>query len=272
MKAANSYTELLQFRISPNKKNASIELLLAKEKAEESDRLKTAFLHNMSHEIRTPMNAVMGFANLLPENFDNRAKLEKFSEIINVRCKDLLVLINDILDIAKIESGQLTTSLEVCSKTRLFYEIESFFQEQQVQMKKQHIQLSLEIKEDIGDEIIVTDKVKFKQIFINLLSNAFKFTESGNIKFGCSNHLNSGMVYFVSDTGIGIPFNKQAEIFERFTQLSGSKFNTSGGTGLGLSIVRGLIDLLGGNIWLESEPRERPTFYFTLLNKLKESK
>lgn len=238
------------------------ELLLAKKHAEESDRLKTAFLQNMSHEIRTPMNAIMGFAALLPEHFKDQEKLEHYSEIINQRCNDLLDIINEILDISKIESGQLPVSLEDCNLDLLLTELSLFFTEYQKRFDKHHIELIIQAHCDPSGSIIVTDKVKLKQILINLISNAFKFTEKGKIQAGCKLDENRHLIFYVSDTGIGIPPEKQNFIFERFSQLEPKNDKILTGTGLGLSIVKGLIDLLGGKIWLESELDIGTTFYF----------
>lgn len=240
------------------------ELLIAKEHAEESDRLKTAFLQNMSHEIRTPMNAILGFTGLLVGNFGNREKLERYYEIISTRCNDLLVIINDILDIAKIESGQLPVNNEGCNLDELFGELTIFFEEHQKRIGKVKIMFSLQNFCGMSENTIVTDKTKLRQIFTNLIGNAFKFTDSGSIVGGCKLDANKNILFFVSDTGIGIPSNKQEAIFERFTQLQHDKNQAYGGTGLGLSIVKGLVTLLGGRIWLESTPNQGTTFYFTL--------
>ena len=237
------------------------ELLITKKHAEESDRLKTAFLQNMSHEIRTPMNAIMGFSQLLVRTFDDKPKLEKFSDIIGQRCSDLLDIINDILDIAKIESGQLPINNEEFNLDELFSELLAFFTEYQKRIGKEHITFRFQALCVPSDNLIVTDKVKLKQIFINLVSNAFKFTDIGTIECGCRFD-NNKIVFYVSDTGIGIPSDKQKIIFERFAQLhEGSKRNI-GGTGLGLPIVKGLIGLLGGEIFLQSEPNKGSTFSF----------
>lgn len=244
--------------------NTKDELITAKEKAEESDRLKTAFLQNMSHEIRTPMNAIMGFSSLLVDNYNNKPKLENFSEIINLRCNDLLEIINDILDIAKIESGQLPVNIEACNLNALFAELTQFYKEHQKRTGKQQIKFSLQALCEPSDYIIETDKVKLKQIFINLISNAFKFTETGSIIGGCKFDKNGNLVFYVSDTGIGIPPNKQQMIFERFAQVEHGSNRLYGGTGLGLSIVKGLVGLLGGEISLESELGKGSTFYFTI--------
>jgi signal transduction histidine kinase len=241
----------------------NIELLLAKDHAEESDRLKTAFLQNMSHEIRTPMNAIMGFSTLLVKQYNNKPKLEKFSEIINQRCNDLLDIINDILDIAKIESGQLPINTEECKLDELFAELTSFFTEHQKRIDKQHIKFSMQAFCVPDENTIDIDKVKLKQIFINLIGNAFKFTDSGSIEGGCK-YLRGQLMFYVSDTGIGIPKDKQEAVFERFTQLNQGTSRNIGGTGLGLSIVKGLVVLLGGTIALRSEQDKGSTFSFTI--------
>lgn len=247
---------------------SNAELQKAKEHAEESDRLKTAFLQNMSHEIRTPMNAIMGFSELLVQNYNNKPKLEKFSEIINQRCEDLLEIINDILDISKIESGQLPINIEECNLNELFTELTTFFKVHQKRIGKQQIKLNLQALCDSSENVIATDKVKLKQIFINLIGNAFKFTDTGKIEGGCKLDTNHRLVFYVSDTGIGIPPDKHDIIFERFAQLRHEKNLAYGGTGLGLSIVRGLVQLLGGEIWLESELEKGTTFYFSLPYKI----
>ncbi|HYX06954.1 MAG TPA: response regulator, partial [Bacteroidales bacterium] len=257
---------------------ANEELFKAKEHAEESDRLKTAFLQNMSHEIRTPMNAIMGFSSLLPEIYNNKERLKEYSKIINLRSNDLLDIINDILDISKIESGLLEVNTEECNLSELFEELTLFFKEHQKRIGKQHVEFNLNYHCDPSQNIIVTDKVKLKQIFINLINNAFKFTKSGKIEGGCKPDVHKNLIFYVSDTGIGIPTDKQDVIFERFTQLKQNKNFAHAGTGLGLSIVKGLVNLLGGDIWLESEPADMEagknggtTFYFTFNYKTTEA-
>jgi PAS domain S-box-containing protein len=245
-------------------KEANLQLQSAKLKAEESDNLKTAFLQNISHEIRTPMNAIMGFSELLVNQYNNKEKLEQFSKIINQRCSDLLDIINGLLDVAKIESGLLPVQIEECKLLSLFSEISMFFKEFQKKQNKQHIEFNINMNCQGHSPQILTDIVKLKQILINLIGNAFKFTHKGKIDVGCMTDKENHILFFVSDSGIGIPKNKQESVFERFVQLEHSKEHLYGGTGLGLSIVKGLVDLLDGKIWLESEPNKGTTFYFTL--------
>jgi PAS domain S-box-containing protein len=258
------------------RKQFELELIKAKEHAEESDHLKTAFLQNMSHEIRTPMNAIMGFSELLARNYNNKEKLEKFSDIIIQRCNDLLDIINDLLDIAKIESGQTNISNEKVNINILFNDLKLFFTALQNRLGKRHITFRLHAGDNQSNLIIETDSGKLKQILTNLIGNAFKFTESGSIEVGCKTIEDNILVFHVSDSGIGIPLEKQKNIFERFVQLEQGNSRIYGGTGLGLSIVKGLVGLLGGKLWLESIPENKTTgkagsttFYFSLpLNKL----
>jgi len=247
------------------------QLVIAKEKAEESDRLKTAFLQNMSHEIRTPMNAIMGFSDLLLLNANDKTKLKKFTDIISMRCNDLLDIINDILDISKIESGQLSVNVEKFKLDELFAELYTFFTEYQDRIGKQHLKFSMHPFLLKKENLIVTDKVKMKQILINLISNAFKFTDEGEIECGCRLDENQNLLFYVSDTGIGIPADKQQIVFERFIQLQQSKKMNIGGTGLGLPIAKALANLLHGNLFLESEPGKGSTFYFTIPRNLEQS-
>jgi len=237
------------------------ELQIAKDRAEESDRLKTAFLQNMSHEIRTPMNAIMGFSGLLLDSADDKVKLKYFTDIINLRCNDLLDIINDILDISKIESGQLPVNKEEVKLSDLFTDIYTFFKDYQIRTNKQHIQFRLHTPEDAT---ILTDRVKLKQILINLISNAFKYTEEGKIEVGSRIGDNQTLLFYVLDTGIGIPADKHEFVFDRFTQLNQMKQKNLGGTGLGLSIVKALVNLLGGEVNLESDTNKGSTFSFSI--------
>ncbi len=243
-------------------------LIQAMEKAMESDRLKTAFLHNMSHEIRTPMNAIMGFSQLLVRDYATDAKLEKFTNIIEEGCNDLLQIIDDILDISKIESGTLAVKMEECNLSVLFEELIFQFGEYQQRYNKQHIEFSMDACFSQSKSVIITDKRKLKQIFVNLITNAFKFTNTGSIEGGCRVE-NDKLIFYVTDTGIGIPDDKLHFVFERFAQLIQDKNQTIPGTGLGLAITKGLVALMGGEMFLESESGKGTTFSFTIPGILK---
>lgn len=249
-----------------SRKKMENDLLLAKEKAEESDRLKTAFLQNMSHEIRTPMNAIVGFSDLMADNFDNKVKLTEFAGIIKQRSFDLLNIIDDVLDIARIESGLISVNLESCNIAKLFSDLLITFQMQQKINKKQHIGLNYILPAGNIDLFMVTDTQKLKQIFINLLNNAFKFTNSGKIEYGAIAGNHGSFTFYVSDTGVGIPQDKHKDVFNRFYQIAPGESKTNAGNGLGLAIVKGFIDLLGGQIWIEPNSGGGTIFFFNLKN------
>lgn len=249
------------------------DLIIAKNKAEESDKLKSAFLANMSHEIRTPMNGILGFTELLKDENTSDEEKKEYLKIIDINGKQLLNLINDIIDVAKIEASQLQICKSLFDLNTLLKEIYRLFIEEQKRLKKQNITFSLKIPENYKPGIY-TDIARLQQILNNLLSNAFKFTEFGSIQFGYEIIKNKKAEYFqffVSDTGIGIDQNMQDLIFERFGQVQTKKFKNKHGTGLGLAISAGLIQLLEGKIWVESTPENLAegvngftTFYFTI--------
>ncbi len=233
------------------------ELEKARKRAEEADRLKSAFLANMSHEIRTPMNAIVGFSNLLLIEEDEKEKND-FVKIISNNCENLMVLINDILDISLIEANQLKIEPLPFDAIKVLKELESIYKLK----NKAGIDIELDIpeKKSLG---IVTDVYRFRQILNNLLSNAVKYTERGTIKFGY--YLETGnIVFFVSDTGIGIEKNDFLRVFDYFQKLDNDTTKLYKGTGIGLSISKKLVELLGGEIWLESETGKGSSFYFRL--------
>lgn len=253
------------------RKQTEMELIQAKEKAEESDRLKTSFLCNMSHEIRTPMNAIIGFASFLQEHELPESKRHEYSKIIMDRTYDLLRIVEDILDISKIEVGQLTIIESQTNLAEIMNEILNYHKlKLSTQKIRQEVQITLSIPVDLKYLVIETDGQRLRQILLNLLDNAFKFTKKGFIDFGCKVTTNNELLFHVKDSGIGVPENKQEIIFDRFRQaedlMTARKY---GGTGLGLSIVKGLVTLMNGKIWLESEVNVGTTFYFTLPLKLR---
>jgi PAS domain S-box-containing protein len=240
------------------------ELITAKEKAEKSDKLKSAFLSNMSHEIRTPLNSIMGFADLLNETDLDTEKRQQFTNIIISRSSDLLQLINDILDVANIESGNTTIYTTSCDLNKMLDQLQTSFSSRLQSSAKSNIRLVCEKALDLGHVVFDVDETKLKQIFVNLLDNAIKFTEQGTIRFGYQMPENGIITCFVSDTGIGIDPKHHDIIFKHFRQADSSDKYTRGGTGLGLTICKGNAGLMGGNIRVESEPGKGSRFFIQL--------
>lgn len=242
------------------------ELTKAKEKAEESDRLKSAFLANMSHEIRTPMNAIIGFTEILLKPDLTIDKKERFANLIKQRSNDLLRIIEDVLDISKIEVGQMKVVESEVNVSLLLNELYEYYRLKKEQNEaKAEIALKLLVPHELKNLRIKTDSLRLKQVLNNLLDNALKFTQKGSIDFGCTLESDTHLQFFVKDTGIGIPPQKHKLIFDPFSQGEDSLFSRQyGGVGLGLSIVRGMVSLMKGKIWLKSKPNEGTTFYFTI--------
>ncbi|MBN2520077.1 MAG: response regulator, partial [Bacteroidales bacterium] len=246
-------------------KYAEQQLKDALEKAKEADRLKSVFLANMSHEIRTPLNGILGFAELLKENDISDDKRKKYIDIILNSGKVLLNLINDIIDLAKIEAGQLNITEKPFNLNSFLKEIYTLFNEQKNYLEKTEIELKLKIPEQNNDLLIVSDDSRLRQVFTNLISNTFKFTKEGYIEFGYSIEKEYDIIkFYVKDTGIGIPKDKLNLIFKRFGQIRSKRTDDEKGTGLGLAISKGIINLLGGDIWVETKYNVGSTFYFTI--------
>jgi len=238
------------------RKKMEQELITAKEKAEESDKLKSAFLANMSHEIRTPMNSILGFSQLLNEEGSSDEEKEHYINLILNNGKDLMNLIDDIIDISKIEVKQLKVFNSVFDLHELFNELLINFESYiKTKSTKSDLKLKYNKANSTNSLFINTDIDRLKQVIKNLIDNAIKFTEKGSVEFGYQvkkNGPNKVLLIFVKDTGIGIPKQKQNIIFESFTQASDSDIKIYGGTGLGLAISKRIVELLGGKIWLES--------------------
>lgn len=246
-------------------KTAEYQLIKAKEKAEESDRLKTAFLHNISHEIRTPMNAIVGFTALLDDQELQAEIRRQYIDIINQSSNQLLSIITDIVDISNIETGQTRVTIHQVNINTM---IRNLYEQYSIRAVQQGLTINFNLSLNYDEALLDTDGTKLFQILSNLLNNSLKFTIKGKIEFGYS--LKNGWVEFmVSDTGIGISKDKQARIFERFYQVDNSTARQFSGTGLGLSICRAYAELLGGSIRVESEPGEGSTFYLTLPDKFR---
>ena len=241
------------------------ELIQAKEHAEESDRIKSAFLANMSHEIRTPMNGIVGFLNFVERGDLTEEKRLIYTGIIRSSVQQLLKLIDDIIDISKLDSNQLTLYQVPFDLNALMENMETVSHTSVLKRRKK-LELTLDHSRFILPCIVKSDPVRLQQILTNLIGNAAKFTEKGYIRFGYQLTDDRGELYFfVEDTGIGIPELKQKFLFERFRQVHDEKKNTIyGGTGLGLAISKGLVEMMGGRIGVKSEEGTGSTFYFTL--------
>lgn len=258
----NAYYLSVKIDITDKKKLIN-ELITAKEKAEESDKLKTAFLQNISHEIRTPMNAIVGFAEILESDHDDEEKISYYTGVIKQRSYDLLDIVNELLDISRIESGQLKAEFKAFELNGIFTDLVQTFEGYKKRMEREGIDLKLLPLPVNVSNLVESDESKLRQVFVNLIHNALKFTHNGYIEFGFHELSNGSIVFRVTDTGIGIPHDMQDKIFERFQKVS-PKGVIYDGLGLGLTIVQSLINLLNGKIWLESEVGKGTTFYFSI--------
>jgi hypothetical protein len=247
------------------KEKRAIELIKAKEHAEESDRLKTAFLNNISHEIRTPFNGILGFLSMLQDYDLSDDEREEYIGVINQSADRLMHTINDIVEISQIQAGQMQVTSSETNIKMLTDELLGRFKND---AESQGLEFTF--INDLPNNItsISTDSIKLKTILSNLIGNAIKFTKAGSIEFGIRKKDNY-LEFSVKDTGIGISENKQQVIFERFMQTDVSQTRQFEGLGLGLSIVKSYVEMLGGKIWMESEVRKGSTFYFTILYNAK---
>lgn len=232
-------------------------LIVAKEKAEESDKLKTSFLANMSHEIRTPMNGILGFLELLKEPDLSDENKSEYLDLMNLSGHRLLNTINDIIEISKIESGKLASNTSEVDLRVLFRFYIDFFR---LEAERKNLRLYIGQQIETNDAVVIADKHKLDGILTNLVKNAIKFTKSGSIEINNAIEGNNLLIW-VKDTGKGIPVHKQVAVFERFMQADNNFSRDHEGSGLGLAIVKAYIDTLKGTIWVESEEGKGSTFF-----------
>ncbi|NVO19854.1 MAG: PAS domain S-box protein [Bacteroidetes bacterium] len=240
------------------------DLKIAKEHAEESDHLKSAFLANMSHEIRTPMNGILGFSELLKTPGLAGDKQQEYIRIIEKSGMRMLNIINDLVDISKIEAGLMDVHIKETNINQLMEFIYSFFKPQ---AEEKGLKFIFKNATDEREFIIKSDREKVNSILTNLVKNALKFTDEGSIEFGyviADNQYIDSLLFYVTDTGIGIPKDRQEAVFERFIQADYVDKMARQGAGLGLSISKAYVEMLGGKIWVESTVGIGTIFYFTL--------
>lgn len=259
---SSSQVIILNIRDITEENRIKEEILLVKDNAERADKFKSLFLANMSHEIRTPMNSIIGFSYLLDDASLSETEKDLYIKIIQNNAQSLLELINDILDLSKIEAGQLEIRIKECSVNSL---MDNLLNQYKLDKNLPHIdKVKIHLKKGSeNDFILKTDPSKLEQIFKNLLTNAFKFTKEGKIEFGYEIKAND-VEFFVSDTGMGIPEEFQESIFEQYLQLGSTQNNAIPGIGLGLAITKKLVHLLNGNIWLESKLGSGTKFIFSI--------
>jgi PAS domain S-box-containing protein len=241
-------------------RTTNIELIEAKEKAEESDKLKTAFLQNMSHEIRTPLNGIIGFSRLLEDEDITKEEIKEYTGVIQNSGIRLIEIVNNVLDISKIETGQVKINNKSFSVNSIITNLNSFFSP--IASAKE-LKLNAHTFLDDANCIVNLDDAKLHQILTNLINNSIKFTNTGSIDFGYE-IVGNEIQFYVKDTGSGISAEDQEKIFERFTQANSAITRGYEGAGLGLAICRGLVELMGGRLWVESEAGKGSTFFFNL--------
>jgi signal transduction histidine kinase len=248
-----SYSEL-EKRLEEMKR----ELLI---KSEEVELLKTSFLSNISHEIRTPMNAIIGFSSLLKYPDLNEEEKENYIEYINLSSNELLMIIDNIIQTANIESHNVYINRRECCVDDIFDDLYRLYKNKN---GRHNVDLILKIRNNEKKLKLITDSGKLKYALSNLIDNALKFTSDGFVEFGYTKNNNKTLKFFVKDTGIGIPENKLDVIFNKFIQIENTNTRKYSGLGVGLTISSSFIDLLGGKITVESTFGKGSVFYFTL--------
>jgi len=246
------------------------EITRAKEQVEIASKLKTQFLNNVSHELRTPLNSIIGFSKILTTTLSDPRSL-LYTKLIEESGNQLLEMVNNILCFSELEKKKLSVKSEYINIGNFFMELKNYTEKA---INKSNKQLELIVKTDLyaNDKTFYTDKEILEQIFLNLINNANKFTKTGYIKFGCKPYGINNYLFYVEDTGIGIPQEFHQKIFNSLTQKDSSLTREHGGVGIGLSITKKLVSLLNGQIWVMSEDSAGSAFYFTLPNTIRNKK
>lgn len=239
-------------------------LIEANVKAEESNKMKSLSLASMSHELRTPLNSIIGFSDLLLDEDTTEDEKEMFSKLIQTAGRSLMQLIADIIDISKIEAGEVTVQKAIFNVNSFLQEVLVTFKQEKEKRDKANIELKLILSDQATDLKIETDAHRLRQVFNNLLTNSLKFIDEGFIEFGYSSVTPENIQFYVKDTGVGIGADKKEKIFEQYGQDKNIYSRNKEGTGLGLAISKSFVELLGGSIWVDSELDEGSTFYFTI--------
>jgi signal transduction histidine kinase len=234
-----------------------------KTKAEQVDKLKSAFLANISHEVRTPMNAIMGFSNLIAQAHTKMKDRRIYSKFVFDACKSLTHLVDEIIDIAKIESNEISLQKARCNVTEIMDSVFQHFNDALEKQNDSNINFSMKPSTLDQDIIIETDPLLLKQVLINLIDNAIKFTQRGFVEYGYEVR-RSELLFYVKDSGIGIPEEEREKIFRNFSKVEHNKERFYQGVGLGLALNKKILELLSGKIWLESEVGKGSTFWFTI--------
>ena len=263
----NDDLELLKFisnqiRISIERKKAEIELIEAKERAIQSDKIKTSFLTNMSHEVRTPMNAIIGFSTLLSDVDISKDETEEYIGLINSNAGLLLKIIDNIIEVARLEAGEIALECKSFGVNQMLLELLEEFENSNV--RKSNVSINISSAGSDEEYMLYNDPVRLKQLLTILIGNGLKFTDEGSVDFGYKLNQNHQIEFDVQDTGIGIPLSQQKNIFEPFRQADNSLTRKFGGAGIGLTIVKHLVNLMNGQIILESEEGKGSRFRIIL--------
>jgi signal transduction histidine kinase len=251
-----------QIRISIDRKKSELELIRAKERAIESDKLKTAFLTNMSHEVRTPMNAIIGFSTLLNDEDISKDETMEYVSLISSNASTLLSIIDNVIEVAKLEAGEVVLERKQFGINQLLVDLLDTFEKSEV--RRPDVSVTISTAGSDEEYMLYNDPTRLMQMLSILIGNGLKFTEEGSVEFGYKLIENKQIEFIIKDTGIGIPVSQQVNIFERFRQADNSLTRKYGGTGLGLTIVKHLVDLMDGQIVVESEEGKGTMFRILL--------